>query len=90
MLSGQNSTRCVVCHQDRGHAPGCLIAWYVEQIDEINRLYRSARDELVHLRHCNFGEWEGSCKYGNPEDCPALTEWGWLREAYAKHGGDDE
>lgn len=26
----------------------------------------------VHLAHCNQGEWEGVCKYGD-DDCPALT-----------------
>lgn len=41
------------------------------------------RNELVHLRHCNHGEWKGECKYGPEEDCPALTEWAWLPAAYA-------
>ena len=26
----------------------------------------------VHLRHCNFGEEFGRCKYGEDETCPAL------------------
>jgi hypothetical protein len=42
------------------------------------------RRELVHLRHCNFGEWPGTCKYGPEADCPALTEWSWLPGAYAR------
>ena len=29
-------------------------------------------DYSVHLHHCNMGEWEGSCKYSDP-DCPALA-----------------
>ena len=28
-------------------------------------------DKAVHLVHCNQGEYEGSCKYGD-KDCPAL------------------
>ncbi len=27
----------------------------------------------VHMSHCNQGEYEGSCKYGDT-DCPALTD----------------
>lgn len=43
-------------------------------------------NELRHLRHCNFGEWYKTCKYGPEEECPALTEWGWLPGAYAAAG----
>ncbi len=33
----------------------------------------------VHLSHCNFGEYQNSCKYGEDEDCPALSEsWSWF------------
>lgn len=33
----------------------------------------------THLSHCNFGEYKGMCKYGDEEDCPALSEeWGWF------------
>jgi hypothetical protein len=28
--------------------------------------------EVVHLAHCNLGEYAGTCKYGD-DDCPALT-----------------
>lgn len=32
----------------------------------------------VHLSHCNFGEHQGCCKYGD-EDCPALDpSWSWF------------
>jgi hypothetical protein len=27
----------------------------------------------VHLRHCNQGEWDGVCKYGDVS-CPALKK----------------
>jgi hypothetical protein len=26
---------------------------------------------IIHMSHCNTGEFEGSCKYGD-EDCPAM------------------
>jgi hypothetical protein len=29
-------------------------------------------DSKVHLRHCNQGEYKGSCKYGDDQNCPAL------------------
>jgi hypothetical protein len=29
--------------------------------------------ERIHLSHCNQGEYEGSCKYGDA-DCPALKK----------------
>ncbi len=29
-------------------------------------------DAIVHMRHCDIGDYEGSCKYGE-DDCPALT-----------------
>ena len=39
------------------------------------------RKERVHLSHCNFGENEGSCKYGD-DSCPALSEsWSWFGKA---------
>ncbi|MCK4704698.1 MAG: hypothetical protein KAT90_04380 [Gammaproteobacteria bacterium] len=28
----------------------------------------------VHMSHCNQGEYVGSCKYGDFEDCPALND----------------
>ena len=28
----------------------------------------------VHMSHCNQGEYEGSCKYGDFDDCPALSD----------------
>ena len=31
-----------------------------------------ARDHGVHMHHCNQGEYEGSCKYGQDDTCPAL------------------
>jgi len=33
-----------------------------------------ARDHGVHMHHCNQGEYEGSCKYGQNETCPALDK----------------
>lgn len=30
-------------------------------------------DDGVHLRHCNQGEYVGSCKYGELDTCPSLT-----------------
>jgi hypothetical protein len=45
----------------------------------INRaLYTLSRPErrdlaAVHLSHCNQGEHEGTCKYGEDETCPAMT-----------------
>lgn len=32
----------------------------------------SSREHAAHLAHCNQGEWEGSCKYGEP-GCPAMA-----------------
>lgn len=32
----------------------------------------AGEDDGAHLRHCNRGEWEGACKYGEAETCPAL------------------
>lgn len=29
-------------------------------------------DYEVHMSHCNQGEFEGSCKYGDHDNCPAL------------------
>jgi hypothetical protein len=29
------------------------------------------RDSRIHLSHCNQGDYEDSCKYGE-EDCPAI------------------
>jgi hypothetical protein len=29
---------------------------------------------LVHLTHCNMGEHSGGCKYGNDDECPALSD----------------
>ena len=29
------------------------------------------QEKEVHLSHCNMGDYEGTCKYGDPE-CPAL------------------
>lgn len=41
----------------------------------------------VHLQHCNFGENEGSCKYGD-DDCPALTpDWSWLGQHIEEAAG---
>ncbi len=28
---------------------------------------------MTHMSHCNLGEYEGSCKYGD-EDCPAMNK----------------
>jgi hypothetical protein len=33
-----------------------------------------ARDHGVHMHHCNQGEYEGSCKYGQDDKCPALKK----------------
>lgn len=44
----------------------------------------STNKTFVHLAHCNFGENDGMCKYGDEDDCPAIREWGWLRAAYAQ------
>lgn len=30
------------------------------------------RDQRVHLSHCNQGDYKGSCKYGDHENCPGL------------------
>lgn len=37
----------------------------------------------VHLTHCNYGQWLGSCKYGDTNDCPAMNkkEKGWLPQS---------
>lgn len=32
------------------------------------------REYDTHMAHCNQGEYEGSCKYGEPDTCPALKE----------------
>jgi hypothetical protein len=32
------------------------------------------QEEKVHLSHCNQGEYEGSCKYGQDNTCPALKK----------------
>jgi len=33
----------------------------------------------VHLSHCNQGEYLAGCKYGDVDDCPALTDsWSWF------------
>lgn len=29
---------------------------------------------MAHMTHCNKGEYEGGCKYGEDETCPALQE----------------
>ena len=39
------------------------------------RLAQQEQDTAVHMTHCNQGEWEGVCKYGE-EDCPALAQQG--------------
>lgn len=31
-------------------------------------------DTSVHMAHCDIGEYEGSCKYGEDETCPALPK----------------
>lgn len=31
-------------------------------------------DRQVHLGHCNMGEYEDSCKYGERKGCPALKQ----------------
>lgn len=36
-------------------------------------LAQQEQDTAVHMTHCNQGEWEGVCKYGE-EDCPALAQ----------------
>lgn len=36
-------------------------------------LAQDEQDTAVHMTHCNQGEWEGVCKYGE-EDCPALAQ----------------
>jgi hypothetical protein len=28
-------------------------------------------DHAVHMTHCNMGEYEGQCKYGEDDTCPA-------------------
>lgn len=38
-----------------------------------NALAQQEQDTAVHMTHCNQGEWEGVCKYGE-EDCPALAQ----------------
>ena len=52
----------------------------VERLQTIEKRYRELLLEkspeqtdhsAVHLHHCNIGEYEGSCKYGD-ENCPAL------------------
>lgn len=30
--------------------------------------------DAVHLAHCNLGDYEGSCKYGD-DDCPAMVDY---------------
>lgn len=42
----------------------------------------------THMSHCNMGEYEGSCKYGD-NDCPAIDSpvdeiEGIIEEGYAK------
>ncbi len=40
----------------------------------------------VHLSHCNFGEHAGTCKYGEDDDCPALSEsWRWMGNAINRY-----
>jgi hypothetical protein len=34
----------------------------------------SARQHAVHMSHCNDGENEGTCKYGD-DDCPAMVDY---------------
>jgi hypothetical protein len=36
-------------------------------------LAQQEQDTAVHMTHCNQGEWEGVCKYGE-EGCPALAQ----------------
>ena len=36
------------------------------------RMAHKTRDQGVHMRHCNQGEYVGSCKYGEDDTCPAL------------------
>ena len=42
-----------------------------KRLDKRNRQYK------VHMSHCNQGENEKTCKYGEQDICPALdgTEW---------------
>lgn len=42
----------------------------------------------THMSHCNLGDYEGTCKYGE-DDCPAINEpvdeiEGIIEEGYAK------
>lgn len=40
---------------------------------------------MVHITHCNFGEYSGSCKYGDAENCPALSpSFSWIGKAIDK------
>jgi hypothetical protein len=57
------------------------VAGYISQLElENERLKNEARRLGVHLSHCNYGEDEGLCKYGD-EDCPALADWKWFGDA---------
>lgn len=38
----------------------------------MTRLVEGDRSYLVHMSHCNMGEYHRSCKYGDHEICPAL------------------
>ena len=44
----------------------------IKKFNEFENISEDNKD-AVHLRHCNQGEYEGSCKYGEP-NCPACDD----------------
>lgn len=64
---------CASCHESSylPHAPDCKKQNAITALRAA--LAQQEQDTAVHMTHCNQGEWEGVCKYGE-EDCPALAQ----------------
>lgn len=44
-----------------------------------------AKEDAVHLRHCNQGDGVGVCAYGY-EDCPAVANPEWIKAYWEENG----
>jgi len=49
-----------------------FIEKYIEEYNKGNKNMKTT--DGVHLSHCNQGEYEGSCKYGD-ENCPVMVDY---------------
>lgn len=43
-----------------------------ELLIELQELRQESRETQVHMNHCNTWPYDGGCKYGDDENCPAL------------------